>query len=79
MTTYNPRYIVYAKSRGKTPEEMLANDRIEYPGGCMAGFLVWSGQRIEEFRKLNPKAFIGGHIADHDAYDNWLANVWGRR
>lgn len=40
-TEWNPRYIAYAEAHGRSPEEQLAADRVAYPGGCMAGFILW--------------------------------------
>jgi hypothetical protein len=39
-----PRYAAYCAANGRTPAEQLAHDEAEYPGGKMAGFLVWSSQ-----------------------------------
>ena len=40
--TYQPRYLAYCAAHGMTPDEMMAHDRIRFPGGKMAGFLIWS-------------------------------------
>jgi hypothetical protein len=74
----NPRYLAYCRAHGKTPDEMLAQDREAYPGGCMTGFLLWNGAQLREFRKL-----IGAvppycswldplGDADMERYDTWL-------
>ncbi len=40
-TKWNPKYVAYAAEAGRTPEAQMAHDKIHYPGGCMAGFIVW--------------------------------------
>lgn len=42
---WNPKYVAYAAEAGRTPEEQLAHDKAHYPGGCMAGFIVWVSSR----------------------------------
>jgi hypothetical protein len=46
---YNPRFLQYARWRGMTPEAVLAADQKEYPGGKMAGFMLWNDERIAEW------------------------------
>jgi len=43
-----PRYAAYCIENGRTPAEQLAHDEVEYPGGKMAGFLVWSMQNAAD-------------------------------
>jgi len=51
--TWNPRYLIYARSQGHPdPDEMLRADRERYPGGVMAGFMIWIQTRWVEFRQL---------------------------
>lgn len=70
----NPRYLNYARVHGMTPGAMLDHDRRQWPGGCMAGFLLWSRARLQDFMTINPRAFIrGGNLIGHDAYDEWLS------
>lgn len=40
----NPRYVAYAAAHGRTTDEMLAHDRDAFPGGRMAGFMIWLGR-----------------------------------
>src|SRR3546814_5512412 len=47
---YNPRYLAYAAEHSRTAEEQLANDREEWPGGLMCGFILWNTARIAEYR-----------------------------
>src|SRR3546814_15107035 len=55
---YNPRYLAYAAEHSRTAEEQLANDREEWPGGLMCGFILWNTARIAEYAKINPRAFF---------------------
>jgi hypothetical protein len=72
----NPRYANYARDHGRNPVDQLAQDKIDWPGGCMFGFMLWNGERIVEFSKVNPGAFMPGsgrlRLIEHDAYDAWL-------
>ena len=51
MSNINPRYAAYAKAHGKSPREMMHFDKKRFPGGIMAGFIVWSNARWDEFAK----------------------------
>ena len=49
-TTTNPKYLAYCKAHGEPdPEAMLERDRVEWPGGCMTGFILWIGEKAREF------------------------------
>ena len=81
---YNPRYMNYARVHGRTPEEQLIQDRLDWPGGSAVGFTQWNNARLGEYAKVNPKAFFVGILTprdhhggrpklhDHEAYDAWL-------
>lgn len=71
----NPRYVNYARAHGRTPDEQLAQDRKDYPGGCMVGFVLWNRARIVEASYAIPDAFYLGTLINHDAYDHWLT-IW---
>ncbi len=47
----NPRWLAYCAAQGRTDAEQLAHDRVQYPGGCMAGFLCWMSERRVAFRR----------------------------
>ncbi|CCG43239.1 hypothetical protein [Magnetospirillum molischianum] len=69
---YNPRYANYARAHGRTPEEQVAQDHLDWPGGSMCGFMLWNREKVGEFGKVNPDAFMAGGLWDHAAYDAWL-------
>ena len=39
---WNPRFVLYAKCLGLSPEEAIERDRERWPGGAMTGFILWS-------------------------------------
>ena len=55
---YNPMYAAYALANNMTPEVMLANDRIEWPGGCMCSFILWVAEKKRAFYAACPSAFF---------------------
>lgn len=63
---WNPRYIAYAKAHGKSPDEMLASQK------SMAGFIIWIGEQVVDFREAHPEAFVGSAIRDHEAFNSFL-------
>jgi hypothetical protein len=69
---WNPRFLAYAASQCRTPEDQLEHDRKAYPGGNMAGFIVWNSQKWREWEavagRLRPYT-----VEDHAAYDAWLS------
>lgn len=77
---YNPRYANYARYHGRKPEEQLDQDRIDWPGGSMCGFTLWNRERIRDFQRAHPEAFMAAmrgsganaSLVDQDAYDAWL-------
>src|SRR3546814_8554490 len=65
---YNPRYLAYAAEHSRTAEEQLANDREEWPGGLMCGFILWNTARIAEYAKINPSAFFNPILTRWDRH-----------
>lgn len=49
----NPRYVRYAEAHGRTPDEMLKADVIEWPGGSMCGFMLWMNEQWRKFCMLH--------------------------
>lgn len=38
---WNPRYLAYCDAHGRAPEEQMVHDRLQWPGACMCGFILW--------------------------------------
>lgn len=71
LPRWNPRYVAYARAHGRTPEDQLAHDKREYPGGWMGGFMVWMNQRWAEWRATPEPRDLP--LAEHQAaFDAWL-------
>lgn len=69
---FNPRFVIYAKAHGMSPEAMLEHDAAAWPGGKMCGFILWMSKCKAEFTQQHPEAVFDGHIVDHQAYDEFL-------
>lgn len=76
---WNPRYRVYARRHGKTPEEMLAHDEHAWPGGRMAGFMLWISQQWTAWAKLKGMTRTASGSNDtpiseamHEEFTGWL-------
>lgn len=51
----------------------MSHDRVEWPGGCMTGFILWMSERKQAFYAAHPEAFIDRFtIYDYDAWDRFL-------
>ena len=77
---WNTRYVCYAKSLGRTPEEHQALSKDDPL--CNIDFMQWNRKRIMEYREVNPGAFHHGlgndwSLLDHASYDQWLSSVVG--
>jgi hypothetical protein len=68
---YQPRFLAYMRATGAT----LESDAERYPGGCMAGFTIWIGQRWREWEKLTGRK--SPHL-DHTDFDAWLEETTKR-
>jgi hypothetical protein len=69
-----PRFLAYCAEQGRTAEEQLAHDEIAFPGGRMAGFLVWTSERWREFRaRTKTGEYVAVSEDEHVAFDAWLA------
>lgn len=70
---WNPRFVAYAQAHGRTPEAQLEADRERWPGGIMAGFIVWTRQRwqvwAEEIGRRDLEVLTQ---EEHDAFTAWV-------
>ena len=73
--TWNSRYVAYAQAHGKSPDEMLEFDRERCPGGHMAEFIIWIGQKWSLWRAANSRHRDAAlSDADHANFNSWLEN-----
>ncbi len=75
MKKWNPRFLAYCKSVGGSPEQVLARDREKYPGGHMAGFMLWIRDAWRRWAsEVGEKEEWGGAWSSrqHEAFDAWL-------
>jgi hypothetical protein len=71
--TAQDRYRAYAAAQGLDADTMVAADRLLWPGGLMAGFILWLSARGSEFRAAqNMPADARLSDADQAAYTEWL-------
>lgn len=70
----NPRYLAYCKAQGRSYQEQIDHDRVEYPGGGMVGFILWIGRQKRLFFAETPQAFAGP-VADAPI---WNQEAWDR-
>lgn len=69
----NPRFLAYCKAHGRTAKQQLKQDRIDWPGGVMCGFILWIAKKREEFYKVNRNAFLDRWtICDQEAWTKFL-------
>jgi len=72
---WNPRYVAYATAHNRSPEAMLEHDEA-WPGGQMAGFMLWVNTHWIAWRKLR-----GLHrdfplsVADYADFDSWIKDA----
>lgn len=70
---WNPRYIAYAKAHHcDCPIEQMRRDEAAWPGGRMAGFMLWIAEQKRAFVKAHPEACLGDAVYDQAAWDRWL-------
>jgi len=73
----NPRYLIYCQKHEKTSDEMLAFDHKRFPGGVMAGFIMWINKHARAFKQTFPESCIGGHIVNQDKFTKFLETAGG--
>jgi len=69
----NSVYLAYSAAHGKTHEEMIASDRIKYPGGVMCGFQLWVAERKREFLQQHPEHNCFGKIANLELWYKYIS------
>lgn len=87
MDIYNNRYVAYAASRGCTPQDQLVDDDQKWPGGKMAGFMIWISKAWQEWAEETGECKkYGDEWSDqqHGNFDDWLTlkyvcNCWSER
>lgn len=67
----NPRYIQYAKAYGRTPEEQIAYDEEDWPGGSNIGFSLFIRTAWNLFDKQDPPT-SETPLSRYDLFDLWL-------
>lgn len=72
MKVHNHRYLMYCRTYGKTPEQMLAYDRILWPGKAMCGFALWISKCFSTFCNEFNRDRNNLDLKDHADFDNWL-------
>jgi hypothetical protein len=72
MLSGNTRFVNYARAHGRDPEAQLEQDRKDWPGGMMIGFVQWNQERIRDFAIDHPHAVWFGGLVAHELYDKWL-------
>lgn len=79
VTEWSPEWVAYATAHDRTPDEQLAHDRARWPGGRMAGFLLWTAATWAAWAIDRQRTFIDHHtdadIADHQ---QWIADPANR-
>lgn len=73
VSRLNPRYVCYAKAHGRSPDAMFEADDARYPGGRMAGFMIWIRGQWHEYRTahgISPNAPVSNE--QHDHFNTWL-------
>ena len=72
MSDYHqPRYVAYCRAHGRTPSEMRAADEIAWPGGRMAGFILWISERRRAW--FASCGYRHDAIVDERAFDGYLS------
>lgn len=73
---YQVRYVAYARHNGREPDEQLVHDEAAWPGGRMAGFILWISKR---WRQWDTKHRQGvNHVrspVEHAAFSQWLLDT----
>lgn len=68
-------YVAYAAGQGRGPEEQMVQDEQDWPGGVMAGFMLFLGKMKTQYRREHAWNFLGDSIRD---LDHWCGFVEGK-
>lgn len=71
---FQPRYEAYAASRGLSPAAALEADELLWPGGLMAGFMLWISRKWAEYCSVTGASRYELWDFDHAAFDAWIWN-----
>ena len=70
---WNPRYVAFARSQGRTAEAQREHDREEWPGAAAVPFMLWIREQWRAFfaerGEKKPDSLWPHH---HEAFDKWL-------
>lgn len=74
---WNPRYLVYCGD--EDPDTVLERDRERYPGGCMAGFILWLHRKWAEWKTMKgyPLTECYAYSPYQEEFDEWLSENRG--
>jgi len=70
--TYQKRYIAYASAMGRSPDQQLAWDETHWPGGKMAGFMLWISEAWHRWGQA-PEWGDAWSDRQHEMFDAWLS------
>ena len=70
--SWNPRFVAYSRAHGLSPEGMLARDDEQWPGGRMAGFMLWLRTQWRDWADTQGGMPAVLYPAHHAAFDAWL-------
>jgi len=72
---WSDEFLAYARTNGKTPEEQIKLDEQNWPGGIMAGFILWMGEALRIYKHKYPRMFIGDQIKDQEHKNAFLQQL----
>ena len=75
IASWDPRYVAYAATNSNTPDAQIESDQVEFPGGCMCGFICWISLQTRRYRLRHPERFIGLVVADQAHWTEFLQSV----
>lgn len=80
MKAWNPYFKAYAKAHDRSPEDQLTHDKDAWPGGCMAGFILWVNKAWHDWsEETGEERYEGGSWSTRqsDAFTAWLTTPLG--